>query len=143
MSAEAFDDDDVAMAEPMSTPIGAGHAVTLSLPAVPRFLPSARVVAASMGAEGGLTVDEIDDVRLGVNELVSLLVEGAQPGARITLTMVADDGRVEIDGRLDGDGGSAELDELARRILDAVADDYELDGSSFRLTKVTTVVERH
>jgi len=122
----------------MSAPAEAHHAVTLNLPAIARFLPSARVVAASIGAEAGLTVDEIDDVRLGVNELVSLLVEGADPGARITLTLSATDGRVQIDGQLDGTGGRAELDELARKILDVVVDDYQLTASSFRLTKAST-----
>jgi hypothetical protein len=112
----------------------------LSLPASAQYLSSARVVAASLGAEAGLSVDEIDDLRIGVNELMSLLVEGAGDDARVALTMFADDGQVRIDGQLEGDGHAAELDELASRILAAVADSYELRPASFKLTKVSTLL---
>ena len=54
--------------------------VRLSLPASPRYLAAARVVAASLGAESGLSVDDLEDLRLGVNELVSVLVESGDAG---------------------------------------------------------------
>jgi len=69
--------------DPTSTGADAGP-VRLSLPASPRFLAAARVVATSLGAESGLSVDDLEDLRLGVNELVSLLVESGG-GARVEL----------------------------------------------------------
>lgn len=111
----------------------------LSLPASPRYLSAARVVAASLGAESGLTVDDLDDLRLGVNELVSLLVEASGPAARIDLEFDAADGTITVRGRVDGAGQPVEIDELTERIVRAVADHHVLDGSSFSLTKVSSL----
>jgi Histidine kinase-like ATPase domain len=116
-----------------------GRPVRLSVPASPRFLSAARVVAASLGAECGLDVDDLDDLRLGVNELVSLLVESAPSGGRIDLEFDVDDGGITVRGAIDGSvATSIEIDELTRRIVDAVVDHHELDGTSFSLTKVSS-----
>jgi serine/threonine-protein kinase RsbW len=110
--------------------------VRLSVPASPRFLSAARVVAASLGVEAGLDVDDLDDLRLGVNELVSLLVEAAAPGSRVDLEFEVQDVRITVRGTLDGVVAQAmELDELTRRIVEAVVDHHEVDGSSFSLSK--------
>jgi len=119
-----------------------GEPVRLTVPANTRYLAAARVVAASLGAESGLSVDDLDDLRLGVNELVSLLIESAAPGARIDLEFAAGDAQVTVRGRLDGEvgpDGPSEIDELTRRIIDAVADRHELDGTSFSLTKASSL----
>ncbi len=114
--------------------------VRLSVPASPRFLSAARVVAASLGAESGLSVDDLDDLRLGVNELVSLLVESAPPAARVELEFDVHDGAIIVRGMLDGAvAAPIEVDELTRRIVEAVVDDHELDGTSFSLTKASTL----
>lgn len=110
--------------------------VRLSVPATPRFLAAARVVAASLGVEAGLSVDDLDDLRLGVNELVSLLVEAAAPGARVDLEFEVQDVRISVRGTLQGDAAEAmEIDELTRRIVEAVVDDHHVDGNSFSLSK--------
>jgi serine/threonine-protein kinase RsbW len=114
--------------------------VRLSVPASPRFLSAARVVAASLGVEAGLDVDDLDDLRLGVNELVSLLVEVATPGSRVNLEFEVDDVRITVRGSLDGAAAEAmELDELTRRIVEAVVDHHEVDGSSFSLSKASSL----
>jgi anti-sigma regulatory factor (Ser/Thr protein kinase) len=110
--------------------------VRLSVPASPRFLSAARVVAASLGVEAGLDVDDLDDLRLGVNELVSLLVEAASPGSRVDLEFEVRDVRITVRGTLDGEVVEAmRLDELTRRIVEAVVDQHEVDGASFSLSK--------
>jgi len=114
--------------------------VRLSVPASPRFLSAARVVAASLGVEAGLDVDDLDDLRLGVNELVSLLVEVAMPGSRVDLEFEVDDVRITVRGSLDGAVAEAmEVDELTRRIVEAVVDHHEVDGSSFSLSKASSL----
>jgi len=114
--------------------------VRLSLPASMRYLSAARVVAASLGAESGLHVDDLDDLRLGVNELLSLLVEASAPGGRIDLEFRVRDGAITVDGALHGGVGEpVDVDELTRRIVDAVLDHHELDGTSFSLTKATSL----
>jgi serine/threonine-protein kinase RsbW len=110
--------------------------VRLTLPASPRFLAAARVVAASLGVEAGLSVDDLDDLRLGVNELVSLLMEAAAPGARVDLEFEVEDVRITVRGTLQGDvTAPMEIDELTRRIVEAVVDEHAVDGTSFSLSK--------
>ena len=114
--------------------------VRLSLPASPRYLAAARLVATSLGAESGLSVDDLDDLRLGVNELVSLLVDASADGGRVDLEFEIDDGAITVRGALAGGIATAvEADELTRRIVSAVVDHHHLDGSSFSLTKGSTL----
>jgi hypothetical protein len=122
--------------------------VRLSIPAAARFLSAARVVAAALGADSGLSVDDLDDLRLGVNEMVSALVDGAASEARIEMEFNVTDGAITVSGFLDGEGaahGGSEsgvvADELTRRILDAVADHHVLEASSFVLTKRSSLRE--
>jgi anti-sigma regulatory factor (Ser/Thr protein kinase) len=118
------------------------HPVRLSLPASMRYLAAARVVAASLGAEGGLHVDDLDDLRLGVNELLTLLVEASGPDGRIDLEFAIHDGAISVRGSLEGAAGQAiEVDELTRRIVETVLDHHELDGTSFSLSKASSLRE--
>lgn len=120
------------------TPAQEHGTVRLSIPPDPRFLSAARVVAASLGAESGLSVDDLEDLRLAVNELVSCLIDGAE-GGRIELELDTGDGAVTVRGAIHEGGGTAVADELTRRILEAVADHHQLDGASFTLTKVSSL----
>jgi anti-sigma regulatory factor (Ser/Thr protein kinase) len=113
--------------------------VRLSIPADPRFLSAARVVAASLGAESGLSVDDLEDLRLGVNELVSCLMDGVEQDGRIDLELESGDGSVTVRGEIHGGGGVPVPDELTLRILQAVTDHHELDGASFTLTKASSL----
>ena len=114
--------------------------VRLSLPASSRYLAAARLVATSLGAESGLSVDDLDDLRLGVNELVALLVDASATGGRVDLEFDVADGTITVRGELAGRVATPiEADELTRRIVSAVADHHHLDDSSFTLTKVSTL----
>ena len=100
------------------------------------------MVAASLGAESGLSVDDLEDLRLGVNELVSCLIDAVDGNGRIDLELDSGDGAVTVRGEIHGGGGTAVADELTMRILEAVADHHELDGASFTLTKVSSLREQ-
>jgi anti-sigma regulatory factor (Ser/Thr protein kinase) len=118
------------------------HSVRLSVPALVRFLSPVRVVAAALGADCGLSVDDLDDLRLGVNEMVSALLDGTPPEARVELQFAAADGEITVTGTIEGGGpGGGVIDELTTRILDAVADHHTLDGRSFELTKRSSLRE--
>jgi len=111
--------------------------VRLEIPAAPQFLSTARLVAASVGADAGLSVDDLEDLRLGVDELVATLIERAADDARIRLDLTRTDGQVTVDGTLDGDAitDAPNADGLTERIVAAVVDTYELGANSFRLQK--------
>lgn len=118
------------------------ESVHLLLPASPRFVATARLVAASMGAEAGLSVDDLDDLRLGVDELLSSLLEGAVHTAQVELSFTLGPDAVTVTGRIDATTDTVELDELTHRIIAAVTDDYELGPMSFRLTKASSIRAR-
>ena len=124
--------------DPSSTGSAPGP-VRLSLPASPRFLAAARVVATSLGAESGLSIDDLEDLRLGVNELVSVLVEAGGDG-RVELEFDVEESSITVRGERSGASDvRVEVDELTARIVEAVADHHEIDGSSFSLTKASSI----
>lgn len=106
--------------------------VDLDLPMEHRHASTARVVAASLAADAGFTVDEIDDLRLGVDEAVAVLADvDTDAGARLhlrfeiagsTLTVTAT--RRGIDRPVTTD----DLDILAVRILQAVVDEFRVES---------------
>src|SRR5262245_17351958 len=105
--------------------------VELDLPLAHRHASTVRVVAASLGADAGLTVDEIEDLRLGVNEAVSVLadVESAD-GARLRVRFEILDQGMTVTARRSGVGAVLSIDDidaLAVRILRAVVDDFRVD----------------
>ena len=112
---------------------GSPEVVELDLPLRHRHASTVRVVAASLGADAGLTVDEIEDLRLGVNEAVSVLadvdaVDGARMRVRFEIqgqAMTVTASRTGVDQALSID----DIDELAVRILRAVVDDFRVDDN--------------
>ena len=119
--------------------------VRLEVPPAAQYLSAARLVAGAMAADAGLTVDDLEDLRLGVDELLSVLIAGvgatSADGAHIALEYVADDGTITVRGSVDGASVQATPDPLTARILAAVADHYELGPASFVITKSSSLRE--
>ena len=115
------------------------HVINLSIPLDVRHASTVRLMASSVAADAGLSVDDIDDFRLGINEVVSVLAdEPAGTDGRLLLEFTVAPGTVSVTvSRTDG-AGATELDELARRILDAVVDHHEYERGSFRLVKTAS-----
>ena len=105
--------------------------VELDLPLKHRHASTVRVVAASLGADAGLTVDEIEDLRLGVNEAVSVLADvDAVDGARMRVRFEINGQAMTVTARRTGIDQAlsiADIDELAVRILRAVVDEFRVD----------------
>ena len=105
--------------------------VELDLPLEHRHASTVRVVAASLGADAGLTVDEIEDLRLGVNEAVSVLADvDVTGGARLRVRFEILDHGMTVTARRSGveQGLSIDdIDALAVRILSAVVDEFRVD----------------
>lgn len=116
--------------------------ISLAIPAQSRFVALARVTTAGLAAEMDFGVDQIDDLRTGVNELVAILVEWAEDhgGSQVALTFRAGADALEIFGEVpdavEHDGGADEvLDELTGTILGAVVDDHEVGPGRGRVLK--------
>jgi serine/threonine-protein kinase RsbW len=118
-------------------PVDADDVIEVSLPLRPAFASMLRVVVASLGADAEFTVDEIDDLKLGVSEVFTMLAEldgGGRCSARFE---VEDDGiSVTIDRVGSATSGArVELDPLAVTILASVVDDAVIDDTGIRLVK--------
>lgn len=104
----------------------------LSVPALSRYGRVARLAAAGVAAEAGMGVDDVEDLRVAVNELFSLMVDDCPlPTDEVELEMQETaNGSVEVRGerRMSvSPGDDAEPLELAREILSVVVDDFDFD----------------
>lgn len=114
--------------------------IDVSVPLRTSNLATLRTIAASLGADAGFSIDEIDDVRLGLTEVLSALAEGTSEGdpERVTASFVVRPGELEIVVRADGARGDIEFDDLAASILSSVLDRFETSGDEFTLVKRAT-----
>jgi anti-sigma regulatory factor (Ser/Thr protein kinase) len=114
--------------------------VRLSVPATPEFLRLARVTATGLASRLGFTFDEVEDLRLAIDELCySLIGSRGRPGT-VELRYVVLEAALEVEGSgaFDGEAPELSLSELSERILTALVDEHELlnDGTPrFRLLK--------
>jgi serine/threonine-protein kinase RsbW len=110
--------------------------VEVSVPLRTDYIATLRTVAASMGADAGFSVDEIDDLRLAISEIVSSLIDAsASNGDRIVATFDAGASRVSVAITTRRGELQIELDDLATSILHSVVDEYEVAGARVDLVK--------
>jgi serine/threonine-protein kinase RsbW len=115
------------------------HSVELRIPADPEFRRLARLAAADVATRAGFDLEEIDDLRIGVDELCAAIVGPEAPQDRtVVLHFSFAAGTVEVSGRCRGTA-TPSLDELSRSICAAVVDEYALESVAgdrrFRLSK--------
>ena len=113
-------------------------AVTLSFPAAAEHIRLARLVASGLVAPLDYGLDDVEDVRIAVDELCALVVAHAEPEGTLVIAFEVVDGEVRVQvhaparvGALGGEvrfgvevGVEVEVDELSRLILLAAADDH-------------------
>jgi serine/threonine-protein kinase RsbW len=117
--------------------------VRLVVPAAPEYLRLVRLTAAGLASRLGFTFDEVEDLRIAVDELCFHLLGGADggngDGRTMDLTYSADDDSITITGRTGLTGPVPASSELSEQILDALVDEHEVSGGEgvigFRLKK--------
>jgi serine/threonine-protein kinase RsbW len=99
--------------------------VIVTFPASPEYLRLARIATADAASRAGLDFEEIDDVRIAVSELCSLV--SVDPDSTVTLTFGVAEGRLTVEG--ESQTGAAEIapNELSVAIVAAVADEHSLE----------------
>jgi serine/threonine-protein kinase RsbW len=119
-----------------------GEEVRLTMPATPQLLRVARLTAAGLAGRLGFSVDEIEDVKIAVDELCFALVGSKGRPGSLTLTYRLANHALTIDGEgvfTSVIGESPAPSELSAQILAAVVDEHEFtrDGNTmrFRLVK--------
>ena len=116
-----------------------GEAVTVSVPADVSFVSTLRLATASLAARCGLTVDDIEDLRLAVDEACSLLLPHAASGSRLDTRFLLSPGQLSVDAAVQSDD-DAQLDKsgFAWTVLGALASDVDVQRSADTLTITVT-----
>ena len=125
--------------------LGTGGDVRLSVPAAPEYLRLVRLTAAGLASRLGFTFDEVEDLRIAVDELCFHLLGDADDeipsGDPRTMDLVYSAGPdfITIRGSTGLSGAVPEPSDLSEQILDALVDEHDVSGSNglvtFRLKK--------
>ncbi len=109
--------------------------VDLTVPASSAHLRILRLVSSSLGASLGLDVDQLDDLRIAVDELCSLLIEHAPAGVSMRVTMTTAHDHLVVEGALLSESPVASIDPVSQLILDGLDVDWSSEAPSpcFRL----------
>jgi serine/threonine-protein kinase RsbW len=108
------------------------------------YLRLVRLTAAGLASRLGFTFDEVEDLRIAVDELCFHLLGDGHDGPpdesrTMDLTYSAARDSITITGRTGLAGGIPEPSELSEQILDALVDEHEVSGDDgmimFRLKK--------
>jgi len=108
--------------------------VSLTVPGRPEYLRLVRLAAADTGTRAELSIEDVEDLRIAVDELTYALVGEEPADELLTLTYTASPGLVEIEGSFPSSGTPVEVGELSQSIIGAVVDEHELvdDGKTRR-----------
>jgi len=121
-----------------------GGDVRLVVPASPEYLRLVRLTAAGLASRLGFSFDEVEDLRIAVDELCFHLlgnddeVPSADPRT-MDLIYSAGGDSITITGRTGLSAAVPAPSELSEQILDALVDEHEVSGTdgmvTFRLKK--------
>lgn len=125
-----------------STEVAAADEIRFTVPASPRYLRLVRLLAAGVAARAGLDLDQIDDLRIAIDEVCFALVGDTGRDGTVTVSYEAVDGSLMVVGEAnftEGMGHQPRLSPLSKQILDATVDECVLEpgpnGPCFRLVK--------
>jgi len=103
---------------------GAGAAeVRLRVPASTQYLRVARMTLSATVGTAGFDIEEVEDLRIAIAELVSLLIDAGGPHVELVIHLL--NGSVQVVGTTPA-GVEPALDELTSQILTAIVDEYEV-----------------
>jgi serine/threonine-protein kinase RsbW len=102
--------------------------IRLTLPAQMRFLRIARLTAAAVAGDLGFGLQDVEDLRVAVDEMCAALIDGAEPGRDFELAYTVHDSRIDIEGRSSQTGAPPVLHRVARELLSMTADHFSIDG---------------
>lgn len=107
--------------------------IDVSVPARSQHLATLRTIAAALGADAGFSIDEIDDLRLAISEVVaSVLDSDSEIDADDRIDIQFGTGGAQVTAAISLRGGDAvlALDDLATGILSSVVDSFaNADGA--------------
>ena len=96
--------------------------IELRIPPDPAYVRVARLAAGDMGGRVGFSVDELDDVRLAVDELCAILIGSG--GHVLEIRMQVHERTLAIEGRTPDASASIRPSELSEVLLRALVDSW-------------------
>lgn len=126
------------------------HVVSLTVPALPEFLRTARVTASGLANRLGFDLDEVEDLRLALDEMCFALIGKGDAGSDLRLQYSLVGHALAVEGttlpRAEASianptppAVAPSLGELSEQILRALVDDHRLwlddDGRHFSFLK--------
>lgn len=116
--------------------------ISIQIPASPEYLKVVRLMVSGLASRLRFTIDDIEDLKIGVDELSAYLTGAQGRDGRLDIAFEIHDDRIDITGSGTFSAGTkvrTELTDLSRMILDTVVDDATLEQSdgvpTFRLSK--------
>ena len=124
-----------------SEALAGGDSVEVRVPADGAYIATLRLTAASLAARCDLTIDDIEDLRLAVDEACALLLPHAAPDTRLEATFVVRPGELSVTASVtsvDGIESTPDRGGFAWSVLSALASDVDVSGSDDRLAITVT-----
>lgn len=118
--------------------------ITLTLPARGEYARTVRMTAAELASRMGMSLDDIDDVRIAVEEAFVFTAEHAGDDGEVTFSFIMHPDAIEAEawalGEACGEPGEDDAEgRYARFILESVCDEFEMlshdDECRIRLLK--------
>lgn len=116
--------------------------VAISIPASPIYLQVIRLVASGLASRLRFTIDEIEDLKMAVDEMTAYFTGTNGRDGTIEVRFIIRDDRLEITGAgsfAPGEKVRTDLTDFSRMILETVTDSaslQQLDGTpTFNLVK--------
>jgi serine/threonine-protein kinase RsbW len=116
--------------------------VVITLPAEGAYLSVLRTATAGLASRLDFTIDEIEDLRIAVDEACAMLLPHALPGAEVSCEFDLDDAAIKVSvSVLTSDGQQPSRDTFAWTVLSALAG--EVDSSATPDRRVTITLRKH
>ncbi len=120
----------------MTTPVGTEvDVVEVRTPADVVYVSTLRLTAASLASRCDLTIDDIEDLRLAVDEACALLLPHASASSSLTARFEVGAGELRVHSTVSTSGESQpDRDGFAWTVLGALATDVAVDATPDSLT---------
>ena len=128
---EATEITDVAEARPRDV-------VVISMPASSAYLSVLRTATAGLAARLDFTIDEIEDLRIAVDEACAMMLPQAVPGAEISCQFALEEDTITVSvSVLTTDGEEPSRDTFAWTVLAALAGDVSSNSDADQRVTIT------
>ena len=106
--------------------------ISIKIPASPEYLQVVRLVAAGLAARLSFTLEDIEDLKIAVDELSAYITGAHGRSGTLAVSFTLHDDRIQIKGTgkyTEAYDVRSELTEFSRMILETVTDSAELGAS--------------